>query len=250
MTATEAAASPAPTGPTIKAASQLAFLSRATTNSRHASPTTAAASVHESALRPDWGTYLAGRYVCTDPKAYEHVDRYRCNDPGDGRKPVAEMSEEEREAARAQRSDVIESNKAWASAETVRRDWLTSFVMRKTAPKGTAAFLAAALAHDAETVASIGGNHLADELLGYDATEYGRSGALAALVADANDGRALVLALAQVLAAYEDSTDRSDWRHVRPHVVRYLRFIEAQGYGLSTVEQRACGDGTGNGPVD
>ena len=116
--------------------------------------------------------------------------------------------------------------KAWASAETVRRDWLRTFVARKTAPKGTAAFLAAALAHDVETVAGIGGNHLAADLLGCDATEY---------------GRAQVLALAQVLAAYEDSTGRTDRHHVRPHVARYLRVIEAQGYSLSTVERRACG---------
>jgi ParB family transcriptional regulator, chromosome partitioning protein len=204
-----------------------------------------------SAIRPDWGTYLAARYVCTDPKAYGHVDRYRGHNPGDGRKTVAQMSQEEREAARAQRRDVIDNNKAWASAETVRRDWLRTFVTRKTAPKGTAAFLAAALAHDADTVASIGGNHLAADLLGCDATDYGRSTALGALVAEANDGCAQVLALAQVLAAYEDSTDRSDWRHVRPHIVRYLRFIEAQGYTLSTVEQRACGDRPGDdGPVD
>jgi ParB family chromosome partitioning protein len=159
---------------------------------------------------------------------------------------VAEMSEEEREAARAQRHDVIESNKAWASAETVRRDWLRTFVARKTAPKGTAAFLAAALAHDAETVASVGGNHLAADLLGCDATGYGRSSGLAALVAEANDARAQVLALAQVLAAHEDSTDRGDWRHIRPHVARYLRFIEKQGYTLSTVERRACGDRQGD----
>ena len=68
---------------------------------------------HAAAMRPDWGTYLAARYVCTDPKTYGHVDRYRGNTAGDGRKVVAEMSEEEPEAARTQRRDVIESNKAW-----------------------------------------------------------------------------------------------------------------------------------------
>ena len=72
-------------------------------------------------LFANWGTYLAARYVCTDPKAYRHVDRYRDRNPGDGRKPLAEMSEEEREEARAQRRDGIESNKAWASAETTPR---------------------------------------------------------------------------------------------------------------------------------
>jgi hypothetical protein len=76
----------------------------------------------------------------------------------------------------------------------------------------------------------VGGNTLAAVLIGSEATEYGHSSELAALVAAANDCRAQVLALAQVLAAYEDSTDRSDWRQARPHVVRYLRFTEEQGY--------------------
>ena len=137
-----------------------------------------------------------------------------------------------------------------ASAETVRRDWLRTFLTRKSAPKGTTAFVAAALAHDAETVASIGGNHLAADLLGCDATEYGRSRALASLVAEANDARAHVLALAQVLAAYESAPTAATGVSSGRTSSATCGSIEEQGYTLSTVEQRACGGGRGDGPVD
>jgi len=54
--------------------------------------------------------------------------------------------------------------------------------------------------------------------------------------------RARVLVLAQVLGGYEDRTDRGDWRRVRDHAARYLRFLAANGYERSKVERRACGD--------
>lgn len=123
----------------------------------------------------EWRSYFAPRYVCTDPRAHGHVGRHSGRDAGTARKTSAEMSEPEREASRAQRRDVIESNKAWISAETVRRDWLRTYLTRKTAPKGTAAFIAAAIASDAEIVAGIGGNALAADLLGCDQSGYGRS---------------------------------------------------------------------------
>lgn len=34
---------------------------------------------------------------------------------------------------------MIKNNQVWASAETVRREWLTTFLSRKTAPKGAGA---------------------------------------------------------------------------------------------------------------
>lgn len=64
------------------------------------------------------------------------------------------MSEQEREAARVERRDVIESNKEWDSATTVRRTWLRGYLTRKSAPKGTASFLAGSAANDPDTLAS------------------------------------------------------------------------------------------------
>ncbi len=198
-------------------------------------------AAESAAAEPVWGTYLDARYVCTDPARYGHLDRWRSHDSGSERKKVADMSDQEREKARAERRDVIESNKAWGSAETVRRTWLRSFVQRKTAPKGTAGFVATALALDADVVADTDGNHFTAELLGCQATGYGRSQSLAALVSEAAEARAQVLVLAQVLGAYEARTDRNDWRNVRPHTRRYLEFLAEQGYVLANVERRACG---------
>ena len=150
------------------------------------------------------------------------------------------MTEDEREAARVERRDVIESNKAWDSATTVRRDWLHNWLTRKTAPKGTASFLAVSTAEDADTLAAIGGNHLAANLLGApDADQFGRSQAITSMIETAGDARAQVIHLALALAAYEAATSRDDWRHPIPRTSRYLTHLATLGYTLSAVEQRA-----------
>jgi ParB family chromosome partitioning protein len=190
--------------------------------------------------RATWGAYMAVRYACTDPAAYGHRDRYGSGRSAQPKRRADQMDEGEREAARAERRTVVECNKSWASATTVRRAWLKTFAARKTAPKGAAAFIATAIATDAEIVAGIGGNHLAAQLLGCPDTGYGRNTALKALPAQAADPRALVIALVQVLAAYEDRTDRDDWRRHRAHTARYLSWLSANGYTRAEVEQRAC----------
>jgi ParB family transcriptional regulator, chromosome partitioning protein len=189
--------------------------------------------------RATWGAHLAVRYACTDPAAFGHRDRFATRHRPEKRR-AEDMDEGEREAAREERREVVECNKAWASAAKVRRAWLKTFAARKTPPKGAAAFLATALATDAEILAGIGGNHLAADLLGCPDTGYGRNTALQALPTQAGEPRALVIALVQVLAAYEDRTDRDDWRHHRAHTARYLGWLAANGYTLAEVEQRAC----------
>jgi ParB family chromosome partitioning protein len=195
-----------------------------------------------SGTRPEWGHYLGVRYVCTDPTTYGHVDRYNPRPGGTGQCKAAGMTDAERETARAERRDVIGSNKAWASAEKVRRAWLRTFAARKTAPKGAAAFVATAIALDAEIVAGLSGNTLAADLLSCPDTGHGRNTNLAELAHQATEARAQVLVLVQVLAAYEARTDRDDWRHHRAHTARYLDYLTACGYTLSEVEARARGD--------
>jgi ParB family chromosome partitioning protein len=183
-------------------------------------------------------------YVCTAPARYGHVDRYAA--AGSTPRPrVADLDPEQAEAVRAQRRDVIESNRAWDSATTVRLAWLRTFVTRKGAPKGSAGFVAGALARDADVAGSIGGNHLAADLLGVQAGSYGRSAGVAALVKQASEPRAAMLGLALVLAGHEDATSRDSWRHVQDRTARYLRFLEANGYALADVERRACGEALG-----
>jgi len=191
-----------------------------------------------------WGEYPSAVFVCTDPEGNGHTRIARSHDgydSGSTKPKLADMNEDDAEAARAQRRDVIESNKAWRAAEPVRREWLRGLLARKTPPKGSAALVAAALACDADTVTRIGGNHLAAELLGCEDTSYGRNSALAVLIDRASELRAQVLSLAVVLAGYEDATHAGSWRHVDPATRRYLTYLAEGGYTLADVERRACG---------
>lgn len=174
-----------------------------------------------------WRTSVS--YYCTDPKACGHIDRYA--DPA--KKKADEMSEEEREEAKAQRREVIDNNKAWASAETVRREWVAQYLTRKTAPKDAAPFVALALAKG--WAGADVGHHGVDQML--DTLNVDAS---PEAVEKASNSRTHVLTLARVLAAYEQQTDRNDWRHQRTSTRDYLTWIAAQGYDLSEVEQRAA----------
>lgn len=186
-------------------------------------------------------------YVCTDPADNGHTILTRFVT---GAKPPGadDKTDAQREAERAARADVIESNKAWASAETVRRRWLRGFVARKSAPKGSALFVASALgwADHALREALLEGNPLAHELLGltrplgYDK----RGAAVDIALGEATEPRAQMLALAVILAAYEHGTDREHWRTPNSGTARYLRYLEGQGYELSDVELRAAGEAT------
>ncbi len=190
-----------------------------------------------------WRAYPTTQEVCIDPEDHGHtVRRYDANPYGQEKKKAAEMSEDERAAASAARRDTIESNKAWAAAEPVRREWLTQWATRKTLPKGAGAFLASTLATDPDPVTRIGGNHLAATLLGHATGQYGRSSDLTAAIAKASDTRAQVITLLLVLAGYEDSLSREDWRTVRESPRRYLTYLASLGYPLSDVERRACGE--------
>ncbi len=191
-----------------------------------------------------WSRGWVPVYVCTDYQAHGHAPRWGGHDSG--RKTNAEMTAQEREQARAERRDVIDSNKAWDSAEAVRRDWLRTFLGRKTAPKAAAAFIATSLARAdfAITRAFTGGNQLAYELLGIERTKRlhgGRGEDIAGVLATATEGRALLITLGLVLAAYEEATGRHSWRNVDPGTAHYLTLIQAQGYELADVEQRARG---------
>ncbi|GGM22483.1 ParB/RepB/Spo0J family partition protein [Dactylosporangium sucinum] len=185
------------------------------------------------------------KYVCTDYPAHGHEDRYRSYDSGSQKKTAAEMTDEEREAARAARRDVIQSNKDWVSATTVRREWLvTSLLIRKTLPKGAAVFLAASLARPG--LALTDGYALAFDLLKLEGPRpswHQQTDAFTTLVAKSSEARAQVLALALVLAAFEQPLkEKSSWRNTSADTVRYLRFLEACGYDLAAIERRACGE--------
>ena len=176
-------------------------------------------------------------YVCTDWRKHGHQDRY--GSTPSSKKSAAEMSDSEREAAAAERRDVIESNKAWKASETVRREWVTKFLTRKSAPKGSAAFIAAALFYDTHGLNKHAGGDLVETFTGHRGGY--RDPAAQSALDQATEGRATVLALGYVMAATEAGTGTHSWLQVDKHTGRYLRFLAANGYTLSPVEERAAG---------
>ncbi|HEY3339583.1 MAG TPA: ParB N-terminal domain-containing protein [Propionicimonas sp.] len=148
------------------------------------------------------------------------------------------MSEEDRAARR----EVVANNKAWKSAETVRREWLANFAKRKTAPKTAAAFIARVMI-DGYTInkAREQGHRLAADMLGTTAHAdhtgwHPVSETLAAQAAKAAPARAQQIALVVGLAAVEDNTHTGTWRNAYGVTRDYFAFIQECGYELSEVE--------------
>lgn len=184
--------------------------------------------------------FPSATYGCENPKAHGHVSRYG-GSTSSPKPKAAEMSEKEREAAKAARRLVIENNKAWASAKPVRQAWVAKWASAKTQPKGSGKFLATALANDRDVLNAHGARALAGEWLGNKTN--GRS---VTIPSNATDARCAVIALVQVLAGYEANLTDNSWRDDghKNACGRYLRFLKAIGYGLSEVEEFAISNKT------
>ncbi|MEO5536047.1 MAG: ParB/RepB/Spo0J family partition protein [Pseudolysinimonas sp.] len=147
---------------------------------------------------------------------------------------VGGMTDEQK----AERRELIANNKAWDSAEAVRREWLATFLSRKTLPKDAPAFLTVGLTQHRRDVASAlsGGNRLAATLLGLEPQSSEWQPSPVDGYAEQH-GKAGHVALAIVLAGMEAAIGRHTWRNPSSTAGRYLAQIEAWGYALSEVEQ-------------
>ncbi|MGI4896859.1 MAG: ParB/RepB/Spo0J family partition protein [Janthinobacterium lividum] len=203
--------------------------------------------VHDDGTRAVWGEYLDTERWCMNPAAHGYTDGFGYTVPASTqRKKAADMEPVERAAVSAARRDVIDSNKAWTSAETVRRTWLRTFLTRKTPPKGTGQFLAVAMLTDLSQLDASNARSQATVSLSLsDTPDYvGRDLLRKAADKTMTDPRGTVVALGVVLSAYEASTHKGSWRKVDDGTRRYLEFLAANGYTLAPVEQRACGHET------
>jgi len=146
---------------------------------------------------------------------------------------AAPMTDEQK----AERRTLIANNKAWDSAEVVRRQWLATFLSRKTLPKDAAAFVTLGLTQHRHNLAAAlsHGNVMAAQLLGLDKPNaYGTNSV--DLYAE-QPGKAAHAALAIILGAMEDATGRHTWRNPTGRDLRYFAQLAAWGYTLSEVEQ-------------
>lgn len=184
-------------------------------------------------------------WYCTDPAKHGHKDRYSYGGGGSPKKPADQMTDKEREAARKARALVIENNKAWDSAQTVRRTWLANLAKRKSAPKGTAEFIATALACDRNALTDYRVTQVVADIVGSKGAGHLDTHILRQLKG-ASDGRAQVLALVQILGALEATLTQQSWRGngTNSTAGRYLRFLESCDYPLSDVEKFAISSKT------
>lgn len=190
-----------------------------------------------------------GRAVVVTVYNSDYIDiRYFVKDPETAglrsSKPEAPvpLTDDERAAKSQERKTLITNNKAWDSAETVRREWLTSFLTRKTLPKDAAQFIARGLTQHRSTVGTglQQSNSLAHKLLGVEPASYHSPNALGAII-EKTPTKAMHVALAVVLGGIEESTSRWSWRTPSADTAAYLNQIEAWGYTLSDVERIAAG---------
>ena len=150
------------------------------------------------------------------------------------------------EAKRDERRKVLALNKLGAAAQQVRRAWVRDHLLaRKTPVKGAAVFIATCLDAGPGLLVDHAGQQIVGELLGLGDKPI--RDAVAKLAATA-DGRAQVLLLGMVLAALEGRTPKDAWRDTAssykpvPGAAEYLRFLAANGYLLSAIEQVVTGE--------
>lgn len=143
---------------------------------------------------------------------------------------------------KAERRELIANNKAWESAEKVRRAWLATFLSRKTAPKDALAYIARSVITGRGRFASeINDQHrLAAELLGLTRPEWGKTHPITAMI-EHNPTRTPTALLAIALAASENATSKETWRHPDPDAIAYLTALRSWGYALSDVENIVLG---------
>lgn len=184
---------------------------------------------------------------CTAPDENGHVARWSQVPMSDGDGEVARQLAEATEQAKAERRRVIANNRDWSSAAAVRRDWMRSFLARRTAPRDALTYIAATLAHAGHDLrrAMESGHPTACELLGLTpagSVYAGRANPIEPLAATATPARATLQSLAVLLGAAEDATSRQTWRDPSAENRSYFAALRGWGYPLSPVEQLVLAD--------
>ena len=203
-------------------------------------------------------TVFDAEWFCTDYAAagLELSAAYRGNadadaaTDADGSSADAEAARLQREAEQAQaekreRRKVLALNKLGAAAGSVRREFVTKLLARKTSPEGAGVFIAECLTRDKGLLNEYHGDEMAAELLGVSDTDALRMQVKA--LGTNGDARAQVIMLALVLGALENRTPKDAWRNPGSgwlYFIKgtdYLQFLAAQGYTLSPIEEVITG---------
>ncbi|MFM9920895.1 ParB/RepB/Spo0J family partition protein [Lacisediminihabitans sp. H27-G8] len=194
---------------------------------------------HAIAVHESWRGVEFGHFV-TDFKAHG------LRKPSATGAPVGKWTEEEK----TERRTLIANNKAWGSAEVVRREWLASFLSRRTLPKDALPFAATVLvAHTSQLRSALDDHHaVALELLGFE-YKWGTRSPLAPLV-EHNPAKTGTVLVAVAVAAMEGATSKNTWRNPTSDDVAYFTALQGWGYTLSEVEDLVLGISPQPNPAD
>lgn len=146
------------------------------------------------------------------------------------------MSDEDK----AERKRVIENNRAWDAAESVRGAWIRELLTRKALPKDAGNYIAYSLAV-AFNQNDFRANDLALKLLEVTMTDrYNRESGLGRYLEE-HPTKAAQVALAVAIATAEAHLSRQSWRTPGAISRRYFQQLDSWGYVLSDVEKIVAG---------
>ncbi|MFJ3395298.1 chromosome partitioning protein [Leifsonia aquatica] len=156
------------------------------------------------------------------------------------KKPRATVTAPMTDEQKAERRELVANNKAWDSAEVVRREWLATIVRKAKLPTDAARFAATGLTTFTGDVwrAMQDQSPLAHTLLGIEQKKsaYWASDKIGEWIAG-HPTKAQHATLAVVLGGIESATSRNTWRSPAKDAATYFRQLAAWGYTLSDVEQ-------------
>ena len=188
-----------------------------------------------------WVYGWAAAYVCTEPKRH--------------RPDTAAAATLDDEAARAARAEVLDGNRQWRTAETVRRRWLREFAHRGRPPFDVEEFIAAALLRGDDCLrrAFESRHQLLRDLLAVEGSDAPPARSEVEQLVGRLPGytrrRAITLAAAVLLAAWEATTDVHCWRDRIPSAGHelggwrgvdrfYMGWLVRFGYEPAPIERR------------
>ncbi|MCU1642956.1 MAG: hypothetical protein JWN03_3231 [Nocardia sp.] len=175
-----------------------------------------------------------------DPAGTAHPDiearRRAAAEQAAAARAAAEAVRAQEAAARHRRDEL---NKQGQAALEARREFLTRFLSRKTAPPQTVwPFVAQSLTEKPDLLLGPDADRIAHGLLGLK----GGASALLTSIESAKAQRCQTIILALVLGAYEVRTTKHAWQYTDGLVTHYLHFLANHGHALTPIEQAAAGD--------
>ena len=199
-----------------------------------------AATIHADKVRAVW--------MCADWRSAGHQLT-----PKAAETETAPQPEASREEAAAERRAVIEGNKEWRAARTVRQEFITALIADKRGISDAAWLLMMRTVSGTSYLwhhfTGRRSTELVAKFLGVPDPNEGRSSwdvvddPFESVVGRTPKARRGAFLFAQVAAAWEDDAmgDRA-WRSVQDNTVSWLQFLAAEGYTLSDIENRALAD--------